>query len=48
MHHDQVEGMVPITGALDHLLEDWSAIIRSRSAGLDELGHHCMTFGPAP
>ncbi|MET0165376.1 MAG: hypothetical protein ABW318_10275 [Vicinamibacterales bacterium] len=37
MDKDQIEGMLPIAGAFDHLLEDGSAVITGRSAALNEL-----------
>ena len=45
---DHLECLLPIAGALDHLLEDGSAIIAGRGAGFDELRHDSMAFGSAP
>ena len=40
--------MLPIAGAFNHLLEYKSAIIAGGGAGLDELRHDDMAFGPTP
>jgi hypothetical protein len=45
---DQIEGLLPIAGAFDHLLEDGSAVITGRSAALNELGSHGTSLGAAP
>src|SRR6185436_1741584 len=45
---DQLERLLPIAGALDHLLEDRSAVATGRSAALDELRSHSIAMGAAP
>src|SRR5262245_1416774 len=45
---DQIEGLLPIAGTFDHLLEDGSAVITGRSAALDELRSHGTSLGAAP
>ena len=41
---DQIERLLPIAGALDHLLEDGSAVIAGRRASFDELRNHACTL----
>jgi hypothetical protein len=38
MHHDDVEGVLAIAGAFDHLLKLRSAVVRCGRTGLDILG----------
>src|SRR5262245_57613523 len=45
---DQIEGLLPIAGAFDHLLEDGSAVITGRSAALNELRSHDTSLCAAP
>src|SRR5205823_13945818 len=45
---DQIESLLPIAGAFDHLLEDGSAVITGRSAPLNELRSHDTFLGAAP
>src|SRR6266480_6870476 len=45
---DQIESLLPIAGAFDHLLEDGSAVITGRSAALNELRSHGTSLGAAP
>jgi hypothetical protein len=45
---NQLECLLPIAGALDHLLEDRSAVVTGRSAALDELCGHRIALHAAP
>src|SRR5262245_30638719 len=45
---DQIERLLPIAGAFNHLLEDGSAVITGRGPALDELRHHGIALGAAP
>ena len=45
---DQIERLLPIAGAFDHLLEDRSAVVTGGSAALDELRSHGIALGAAP
>src|SRR5262245_59477252 len=48
VNEDQIESLLPIAGAFDHLLEDGSAVITGRSAALNELRRHDTCLGAAP
>jgi hypothetical protein len=48
MDKDQVECLLAVAGAFDHLLEDRSAVVRSGCATFDELCSRDMALGTAP
>jgi hypothetical protein len=48
MDHDQIECMLTITGAFDHLLKRGPPIIAGRRASLDVLRNHRMAIPAAP
>src|SRR6266700_5213062 len=45
---DQLEGLFPGAGALNHLLEDRSAVATDGSSAFDELRSHGIALGAAP
>jgi hypothetical protein len=48
VNDDNIEGMLAVTGAFDHLLEGRPPIIAGGCAGLDEFGSYRMAVCAAP
>ena len=48
VHENQIEGVIVIARAFDHLLKYGPSVIAGRRACFDEFGNYFVTFAAAP
>src|SRR5262245_16571302 len=48
VHKNDIERVLTVAGAFNHLLEAWSAVVAGRRASFDVLGHNLVAVRAAP